>query len=429
LDDPPLDWTAWAGILSAVVVGAMFAALNDALHMLGEVRLRAARESEGPQSKIAARLLANRERVAATLLLGRVLCVAFGGASLVCFRLASLATWQGVVKIIFFSLSYSTVAEIVTTLARTRLNGGVFVLFKLIRPIEWVLFPLVMPLLAISRLTQRLFPAKPEEDGDRVTKLEVEQLIEHGEEQGHLTQDHAALLLSVLEFKDTVAREVMVPRTQMVAIELNTPLDEVFQLIIERGHSRYPVYRERIDQVEGVLYAKDLFRVTGQKGTSSKTLSDLIKKPFFTAGSQKIGNLLHEMQSRRVHLAVVVDEFGGVNGIVTLEDILEEIVGEIRDEHDKEEAQVQRLSEAHYLAKASISISDLEEVMRERLPKVQGEHESLGGMIIDLAGKVPEVGCEIELAPYKFVIKEADERHIKEVEIKRLQNDSEEAAE
>src|SRR5690606_22465474 len=187
-------------------------------------------------------------------------------------------------------------------------------------------------------LDRRFPPAEPPADDDHAVR-EVEHMIEQREESGSIPADFAELLLSVLEFKDTVAREVMVPRTQMKAIEIDTSIDEVLDIIVREGHSRYPVYRDRPDHIEGILYAKDLFRIL-KNGERDKhhSLHRIIRRPvLFVAETHKTGRLLREMQARRFHLAIVVDEFGGTSGIVTLEDILEEIVGEIRDEHDTEE--------------------------------------------------------------------------------------------
>jgi CBS domain containing-hemolysin-like protein len=210
----------------------------------------------------------------------------------------------------------------------------------------------------------------------------------------------------------------MVPRTSVVAIEINTPLDEVVQLIIAQGHSRYPVYRERIDQVEGTLYAKDLFRLIRPDADSTGRLEDLIRRPvFFTAHSQKISVLLRQMQARRVHVAIVVDEFGGTSGMVTLEDIMEEIVGEIRDEHDSDENPVRQIGPDRYIANADVSLYDLAEITGLHLPEHTRSYESLGGMLVDLAGRVPKSGDSIEIGGHEMIVRAADERRVSRVEV------------
>ncbi len=248
----------------------------------------------------------------------------------------------------------------------------------------------------------------------------VEKLIEKSEQKGELGQDQAKLLRSVLEFRATVAREVMVPRTQVVAFEVDTPLEEVLLAIEENGHSRYPVYRKSMDQVEGILYAKDVFGALRQ-GLAQQTLGDLARTPvFFAPETQKVSVLLQEMQSRRIHLAVVVDEFGGTAGIVTLEDILEEIVGEIEDEHDDDEAPVRQEGPGHFVADATISIYDLEDYLGEPLADAaDGDYDSLGGLLVHLAGRVPIVGTEVTVGDYELRVLVSDERHVERVEITR----------
>jgi CBS domain containing-hemolysin-like protein len=230
------------------------------------------------------------------------------------------------------------------------------------------------------------------------------------------------MLRSVLEFKNTVAREIMVPRTQVVAFEIEMSVDEALASVIESGHSRYPVYRGQIDHVEGILYAKDLFQVIRRPADSSKlTLADVIRKPvFFAAESQKIGVLLREMQGRQSHLAVVVDEFGGAAGIVTLEDIVEEIVGEIQDEHDEERPMVFERSPGHYFVDAGISVYDLEEHLGESICEDKSEFDSLGGLLVHLAGRVPAIGETLMTGAYRIVVLDADERHVRRVEMLKV---------
>jgi CBS domain containing-hemolysin-like protein len=192
-------------------------------------------------------------------------------------------------------------------------------------------------------------------------------------------------------------------------------------LIVESGHSRYPVYRETIDHVEGILYAKDLFSLLRKPSDVSRiSITELIRKPVcFVAETQKIGACLREMQERGVHLALVVDEFGGTAGVVTLEDILEEIVGEIRDEHDVDEVQVEEIGPGRYLADAGMSVYDLMDVLGEPITEQEnnGEYDSLGGLVTALAGRVPRAGETVRVGGYDLLVREADERRVIRVEV------------
>ncbi len=419
------DWLAgsvaeFLGILVCVALGALSGAVERALVAFGELRARTARQGDGANARAAARLLEAGSVIQTRLLVGRVLCVA--GAAVLTFRLAFglKGLWAALGACVAVALLYALTTAVATTVAVRRAGRLALPLLRLSRPLELAMAPLAMPLVAANAFVSRLYPPRPEDAPEHLTEVDMEQMIEKGEEHGSITEEHADLLRSVLEFKDTVVREVMVPRTQMVAIDVHEPLREVVRLIVEKGHSRYPVYSDRIDRIEGVLYAKDLFRVLREQGEMAGALSDLIRTPaFFAAESQKVSDLLREMQSRRVHLAVVIDEFGGTSGMVTLEDIIEEIVGEIRDEHDYGEVPVRTIISGHYLANAEVSVYDLAEQTGLELPDGAGAYESLGGMIVDMVGRVPSRGESVRLGGYDLIVREADERHVTRVEVVR----------
>jgi putative hemolysin len=402
-----------------MIFGAIFTAVDETLAALGEPRLRAARSGNDANAAAAGRYLDAQSLVSAELLAGRILCLV--GLGVLSYGLATRVSILPVVRIsivAFASLAYAALAAVGTTLATRRASRLALPLLRYSQPLLWLVLPLAWPMQFTNELIDKLFPSRPDEDPQHVTEIEVEQMIEQGAEHGSIPAQNAELLRSVIEFGDTVVREVMVPRTSMIAIEINTPLDEVIQLIIAQGHSRYPVYRDRIDQIEGTLYAKDLFRlVRGDREPSGK-LEGLIRRPvFFTAHSQKISVLLRQMQARRVHLAVVVDEFGGTSGMVTLEDIMEEIVGEIRDEHDSDETPVRQIGPDRYIANADVSLYDLAEITGLSLPEEVRTYESLGGMLIDLAGRVPKSGDSIEIGGHDIIVRAADERRVSRVEV------------
>jgi len=403
-----------------VVFGGLCAALDGALRALGEARVRSAREDVGPRARAASRYHENPRLVHTRLLAARIMLLTCAAA------LAAFlgGNWKGVAggaaTTALVSLVYGLIAEAATRFASRRATGIALPLLAQMRLIELLFAPVAAPLVWVGGLVDRLFPPRPEDDPERITEADVEQLIEQGEETGSITQDHAAMLRAVLDFHDMTAREIMVPRTQMVAIEVATPVDKVFELILESGHSRYPVYRDRADQVIGVLYAKDLFRTHRDRGRDFK-LSELVRKDvFFVAERHKIGALLKEMQSRRVHLAVVTDEFGGTAGVITLEDILEEIVGDIQDEHDREEPEVRSTGAGRFEAEGSVSLHHLEEVVGVALKPEDSLSDSLGGLLVETAGRVPAPGERIELGGLTFTVLDSDARRVERVEITRL---------
>jgi CBS domain containing-hemolysin-like protein len=409
----------WFAVAACVLVGGLSAAIDGALRALGEARIRAARDDVGARAQAASRYMSDPRRLHTRLLAGRVVCLACAAALSTYMGAQRAGVLGGVIATALVTMAYGLVAESATRYASRRATGIALPLLARFRLLELLFAPVALPLVWVGGLIDRLFPPRPEDDPERVTEADVENLIEQGEEVGSITQDHAEMLRAVLDFHDMVAREIMVPRTQMVAIDVTTSIDEVIDLIIDSGHSRYPVYRERVDNAFGVLYAKDLFRAVRDRGRDVK-LGEIVRKDvFYVAETHKVGALLKEMQVRHVHLAVVTDEFGGTAGIITLEDILEEIVGDIQDEHDREEPEVRSLGSGRFEADASVSLHHLEEVVGVSLERADAESDSLGGLLVEAAGRVPAKGECIELSGLSFTVLDSDARHIQRVEIAR----------
>lgn len=409
-----------AAIILTVAAGSALSALEAALFAFGEVRLLDAIEAGGRDGETAQRIVAEADALPTRLLTGRVIAIIVAVGLTVHLASASGHWWVTGLALACVGLAYATLAVALGAIARARAAAWALPMARWLHPVELLAWPLAVPLSRLARaLDGRIAaPAAPTSVDDDHAVREVEHMIEKREESGSITEEFASLLLSVLEFKDTVAREVMVPRTQMGAIEINTSIEEVLAMIEREGHSRYPVYRDRVDQIEGILYAKDLFRILRDRERQHDSLSEIIRRPaFFVAETQKIGQLLREMQSRRFHLAILVDEFGGTSGIVTLEDILEEIVGEIQDEHDIDADPIQELAKGQWWVDASVSVHDLAEVLGVELGKEEGDFDSVGGMIVEIAGRVLGEGESIELQGFEFIVRESDERHVTLVEV------------
>ena len=413
-------------IVGGVGLGALLAAVSAGLHALGEAGLQALSEADDRNAKVAERVLQDLTAVDSRLLVGRVLCVTLAAAFVASSLLQSAGVWIALLGVLGVSIIYAIVVTVVGAVVHQRSGRATLRLWQWLRPVDLLLTPLAAPLNWIRDLVQKLVPTVQVHDPGRLAELTVEHVIEQGEETGTIAEEDAQMLRSVLEFKNTVAREIMVSRTQVVAFEIDTSIDEVLANIVESGHSRYPVYRGQIDQVEGILYAKDLFQLLRASSDSADVLLvDALRNPvFFAAESQKIGVLLREMQRRRSHLAVVVDEFGGAAGIVTLEDIVEEIVGEIQDEHDEEAPLVYERAPGHYFVDASISVYDLEEHLGEPICEDKGDFDSLGGMLVHLVGRVPVIGDALVAGPYRVVILDADERRVRRVEMLRASTET-----
>lgn len=261
---------------------------------------------------------------------------------------------------------------------------------------------------------------------DKKTRREkVEEEIEsltlaEGEKVQTLEEDEKKMIHSIFELGETKVKEIMVPRIDMICIEESAILEEIKELVRKKGHSRIPLFRESIDQIIGIVYVKDLF--LGEKEYKEKIeWPKLVRKAHFVPENKKIDELLQEMKKEKVHLAIVVDEYGGTAGLVTLEDILEEIVGEIEDEYDKGEPPIQKIDEDNYKVAAKVSIHDLNEFLELDLP--EKEFETVGGLIYDLVGGVPEEGKMIAYKGLSFQVERVKGQRIVKVKVKKVRSE------
>jgi magnesium and cobalt transporter len=243
---------------------------------------------------------------------------------------------------------------------------------------------------------------------------EIQDLIDHVAEQGRITPDEGEMIQSIFEFGDTVAREIMVPRTSIIAVPSDASLGQLIDSVIENGHTRLPVYDGDIDHIQGVLIAKDLLAHWG-RNREDPMPRELVRPPIFVPESKKIVDLFKELRTKKSHMAIVLDEYGGTSGLLTLEDILEEIVGDIHDEYDVDEETITRLDDDTILVDARVTIEELSEYLGQDLP--EGDYETLGGFITDLTGRVPTENEQVQYKDLLLTIRSADERKINQVEI------------
>ena len=409
-------------VIAAVIFGglaSLFATGDAALTTLSEARLQALQSGTSRHARLYQRYAAERGRVVSRWLVARVLAISVTTALIA--QSASndpeYAGWSVVTAAAFAVLTYGVFTEALGVLARRRPEDVSEWSLRYLRPFEWAVWPIAEPLALLGRIVEARLPADSKVD-PHVTETEVEWVVREGERQGALANEPAEMIRNVLDFKDLVVKDVMVPRRRVTGIPVGASLQEIIAIVSNEGHSRYPVFRETLDNVVGLLYVKDLFRVVEKGQLATAKLDDLIRRhTLFAVETQSAASILREMRSRSQHLAVVSDEFGGTSGVVTLEDVLEQIVGDIRDEYDAEaEAQVQKLGEGRFLADAAVSVDELSSHVGRQLP-VDGAFESLGGLLVHRAGRVPAVGAVIQLAGLKFTVREADETHVVRVEI------------
>jgi len=265
---------------------------------------------------------------------------------------------------------------------------------------------------SLLSLMKKLFK---ERDASRLED-EIQAIIDAGEEEGLIDPQSGEMIQSILEFRDTVVREVMIPRTEIVAISAGAKIDEIMELICRHGHTRMPVYRENIDHIIGVVNVKDLLKFWSKPVTEKDFLS-ILRKPYYIPETKNISQLLHELKQKKYHMAVVIDEYGGTSGLVTLEDLIEEIVGEIHDEHDAEDLGILDQPDGYTLVDGRVEIEQLEEHFGVIFG--EGKYETLGGLILNAIKRIPATGETVNVDDFEMIITAADERTIKKVRMRR----------
>ncbi len=243
---------------------------------------------------------------------------------------------------------------------------------------------------------------------------ELQELIDASEQQGIIDEGEGDMLQSILELDETILREIMVPRTDMVCVDAEAPFGDILKAILSSGHSRIPVYKNNIDNIIGLVYAKDLLRFWGRP-IDTISLAEIMRPPFLVPESKQVSVLLKEFQAACVHIAIVIDEYGGTSGLVTIEDLIEEIVGEIQDEYDHKEEWLVKQSDGSLLVDGRLNIEEFEEyfdieVSREKF-------DTLGGYIVEQFGRVPMVGEQIKIGGFDIVIEQGDQRAIRQLRI------------
>jgi putative hemolysin len=286
----------------------------------------------------------------------------------------------------------------------------------LVHPMRLLVFtlnPIVTMLLAISKLISYLFNS--EQAVNSITQEEILTMVEAGQKGGSIESEEKEMIYSVLQLDQTVAREVMVPRIDVIALDVSTPIKEALGAFINSGFSRIPVYEETIDNIKGLLYAKDLLAIWKNGDSPDTTPLDVMLRPaYFVPETKKADVLLKELQTQNIHMAMVVDEYGGTAGLVTIENLIEEIIGDIRDEYDvNEEADYVQQSDTEYTVDASMNLDDINELLDVELPTE--ENDTLGGFIYSHLGRVPRAGDTIEFENLTLRIDTVEGRRIRKV--------------
>jgi len=261
----------------------------------------------------------------------------------------------------------------------------------------------------LKRLSRRL-SHRPQATSEE----ELQELIDASEQQGIIDEGEGDMLQSILELDETILREIMIPRTDMVCVDAEAPFGNILKAILNSGHSRIPVYKNNIDNIIGLVYAKDLLRFWGRP-IDTISLAEIMRPPFLVPESKQVSVLLKEFQAACDHIAIVIDEYGGTSGLVTIEDLIEEIVGEIQDEYDHKEEWLMKQPDGSFLVDGRLNIEEFEEYFDIEVPREK--FDTISGYIVEQSGRVPLVGEQIQIGDFDMLIEQGDQRAIRQIRI------------
>ena len=420
----PYSWIEIAIVVFALLLAA-FASLSDtALKSISRAKLQRLISDGMPRAQAVENSIRRPLALASTIIIVNTLALILAASATTSLMLRNFgggfATVLGAIATFAAVLLLSQVLP--KLLAAHRPEKATMLVAQPLEVMAVILSPLIAALGGFAKVLERLVGARHVRDGPLVTEEELRILVSVGEEQGILEEDEREMIHGIFNMEETTAREIMVPRIDIHALEAEKSILDAVDIIIEEGYSRIPVYEESIDNIVGVLYAKDLLKYL-KDGNLDITVRSLVRPAYFIPDSKKIDELLHELQQRKVHIAIVVDEYGGTAGLVTIEDLIEEIVGEIQDEYDIEEAKIIALGDGQAIFDATVTIDDVNDTLRLHLEA--DDFDTIGGLVYTHLGTMPKVGDEVSVDGVTISVLEVDGRRIKKVRVSSHVGDSE----
>lgn len=408
-------------LFSCLLFSAFFSGLETALTSLSTARLKKLIEEKPLQANALSLWLRKPNFVLSTILIGNNIVNTLAAAIAAVLAHSYFANYAISIATSSVTILLLIFGEITPkTFARHNASTIAPIGMLLLLPIYAILFPFSFAMnKLVMRLMKLLGKAASSRGTSETTEEDIAYMIRLGHEEGILKRNDGHLLQSVIEFRETVVKESMVPRTEIGSFEVDVPYAEVLERVTKEGHTRWPVYEKNIDNIIGIFHVKDLLQeIKTDFKQKPFSLRDFLRPAKFVPDMMKIGGLLKEFQAGKAHLAVVVDEYGGTAGIITLEDVLEEIVGDIRDEYDQEEHEVkiQQIDGSHYVVSGKANIYELGKQLRVSFPESDA-FDSVNGFLIALYGRMPRVGEKISYEACTFVIEAADEKKITSVEL------------
>ena len=433
-------------LLVLIFINAFFAMSEIAIISLNDTKIEKMAEEGHKKAKMVLKLTSNSTRFLSTIQIGVTLAGFLSSASA---STAFAAMLTNAIKSLVPTVSVSLISGVSVVVITLITSYFSLVLGELapkkigMQASEKVAFAVVKPLLVISKITApfvkflslstnavvRLFGFDPNADEATVTEVEIRMMVDVGGEKGVIEDAQKEMINNIFEFDDMDAGDIMTHRTDVVAADINdTNLEDFMALAIEHGRSRIPLYDEDIDNIVGIVYVKDLLKYVGKEVKAKGTLKNIMREPYFIPETKSCGELFKEMSSKKIQMAVVVDEYGGTAGIITLEDIVEAIMGNIQDEYDHEEDEISKIDENTFTVDGTIDIEEIDELIGKELP--EGGYETLAGFIMDELQCIPKDGemNEVIFENVKFTVLSVEDRRIEKikVEITPLQENADE---
>lgn len=414
-------------VLACLAGVAFFASAEAALLALNKGRMRGLAEDGDARAQLIAKLIQRRERLVGALILAENTLIVAASAILT-YILSRALHWPGHLELLASVGAGALVVVLLGELIPRSYGAGSadrYALF-IARPLAWTVRALAAPVWLLTSVTQvyvhvmnLAFRGQQELRLPLLTDAEMRTLLEEVQEQGRLEQDETDMIRSVIQLRETVAREIMTPRIDVVGIPEGASFDEALQLALDEGHSRLPVYRGSLDHIVGTVHVKDLLAFLGRDRVKPEALpAEVLRLPYHVPESKRVDELLASMRTEKVHLAIVLDEFGGTAGLVTIEDILEEIVGDIQDEHDEEEPPaIAHQPDGSLLVDGLTHLEDLAEPLGARLDTE--DYDTLGGFVVGLLGRPPREGEAVVHEGIRMEVVEVEARRASRIRVWR----------
>ena len=414
-----------------IFLSALFSSAETAFLSTNKIRLRNLQEEGEKKADLVLFMLDNQNKLISALLVGNNIVNI--GSSALATKMATEAFGNAGVGIAIgiMTLLVLVFGEVIPkNLAAAHAETWAMFIAPFIRLVSFVLTPVVFLLTKLSDFVVHFSKSDDEED-PTITEDEFKILVNVGQEEGVLDESESEMINSIFEFDETVVKAIMVPRIDIVAVDVEDSINEALRIIVDGGHSRIPAYEESIDNIVGILYAKDIFAHLDADFDTMK-VKELLRPAYYIPETKKVSDLLNELRLKKVHMAIILDEYGGTNGLVTIEDLIEEIIGDIQDEYDVEDDLIVMHGEDHLVADARAPIGDVEDAFDVELDEEileDSEADTIGGLAFEHLGGIPAVGDEVTVGRFLIRIVDVSGRRISKVEILLLPPEEEETEE